>query len=87
MEKCLRSTHHPSLMLRRRWVVGSLWVGGWPVLLEQKPNGNVNLHLQRLCKDCVFPSLQGFLLSSCTCECPGLLMGSPVILVVPYKPQ
>lgn len=28
MEKCLRSTHHPSLMLRHRWVVGSLWLAG-----------------------------------------------------------
>jgi len=77
-------------MLQRRWVVGSLWLSGWLAglyFLEQKPNGNVNLHLQRFCKDCVFPSPQGFLLSSCTYECPGLLTGSPVILVVPYNPQ
>jgi len=69
------------------WFTLAEWLAGWPVLLEQKPNGNVNLHLQRFCKDCIFPSPQGFLLSSCTYECPGLLTGSPVILVVPYNPQ
>ncbi len=42
------------------WFTLAEWLAGWPVLLEQKPNGNVNLICKDFARIASFPPRKAF---------------------------